>query len=274
MTVFSMIIFFIFGTIIGSFLNVCIYRIPRNKSIILPNSYCPKCQKYIKFYDNIPLISYFILGGKCRNCKEKISFRYPLVEFITGIIFVLCLNTFNIESELASLITYILFSSILIAISFIDIEHYIIPDSLSFSLMIVGVVSSLFKRYPNYDASIKTRLISSITGLLVIGGIWLVITIIGNKIYLKKIGKQAMGMGDVKLFAAIGSFLNFKLALITLYVSILIAGFGSIIIMILFKKGLKDQIPLGPFIALGGFVMIFYSSKIINFWETIFNFYY
>lgn len=264
------IIVILFGLVIGSFLNVCIHRIPKKLSIILPASYCPKCKGQIRFYDNIPVLSYIILKGKCRYCKKNISFLYPFIEIITGIFFLLIFNKFDFRSDLISIITYLMFVSILIVITFIDIKHYIIPDKLNIILLSIGIITLIFNRFPFYGLSFPEKVISSLTGILTGGGIWLVITLIGNKIYLKRIGKEAMGLGDVKLFAAIGSFFTAKIMLANMYLAVIIGGVSSLIIMLFFKKGLKDQIPFGPFIAVSAIIIVLYYDTIFSIFNTIF----
>ncbi|HOK41024.1 MAG TPA: prepilin peptidase [bacterium] len=264
---------FIFGLIIGSFLNVLIYRIPINQSIILPRSYCPHCHTPIKATDNIPILSFIFLKGKCRFCKKKISYQYPLVELLTAILFIFLFKRFYFVNDFISLGIYIVYTSILIVISFIDINHYIIPDILNFSLLFIGFFSSFFIRFPYYGLTIKQRFLTSFLSLFIAGLIWFLISYVGNKIYLKKIRKEALGLGDVKLFIAIGSFLNLKLLFITMYLAVFIAGFSSIFIMIIFKKGLRDHIPLGPFISIAAILIILFNNEIINIWNFIFQYY-
>lgn len=270
------IIVFIFGAVIGSFLNVCIYRIPDDKlSIVKPSSFCPKCNANIKYRDNIPIISFILLGFKCRNCSKSIPVIYPLVEFLTAIVFLIVFNNFDYQTQISSIFVYFIFSAILIVITFIDIKHFIIPDSLNLFLLIIGFLSLLFNRFPFDMAayqhlSFSGRLFNSFLGVLTGGGVWLIITIIGNKIYFKKIGREAMGMGDVKLFAALGAFFPPKMMLVNMYLSVLIGGLCSILIMFFFKKSLKDNIPFGPFIAIASMITLLYYDVILEFFNTIF----
>jgi leader peptidase (prepilin peptidase)/N-methyltransferase len=241
---------FIFGSIVGSFLNVCIYRLPREKSIVTPRSSCPSCEKPIKFYDNIPIISYLLLKGKCRHCGEKISLRYPLVEFITAFLFFLLFRQFGISVELPAIM---LFVSLLIVISFIDFDFQIIPDILSLGGIAVGFLLSLVR--PHFGV------LDAIYGILLGGGILFVIAY-GYQ-FLRK--REGMGGGDIKLLGMIGSFCGIKGVIFSLMSGSLI---GTIVgIPLMFIKG-KEQgtgyaIPFGPFLSLGALLFLVMGDRFI-----------
>ncbi|GAF68030.1 unnamed protein product, partial [marine sediment metagenome] len=183
------VLIFILGLIVGSFSNVCIYRIPRNESIVYPASHCPKCRTTIKLIDNIPLLSYVILKGRCRNCKSKISIQYPIVELLTGLIYLIIYLTYGLSVQT---LIYIILSSALIIIAFIDLNEQIVPDVISLPGIVIGFIISFFVPYISY--------INSALGVVVGGGIILIIGLAGSVIFKK----EAMGGGDVKLAAMIG----------------------------------------------------------------------
>ncbi|MFH1825382.1 MAG: prepilin peptidase [Candidatus Firestonebacteria bacterium] len=252
------IFIFCFGAIIGSFLNVCIYRIPKECSLIFPNSFCPNCKKPIKWFDNIPLFSYIVLGGKCRNCKEKISIKYLTVELISAILFILLYEKFGISLEFLSNI--ILFS-FLIVIAFIDLEHQLIFDITSFPLVIIGLVFSLI--LPERD------IVHSLIGMLV-GSVSLLIVGYLSIIFFKK---EGMGLGDVKLAAGIGTFLGWKGVLLTLISSFFLGAIIGGILILLKKEKLGGYIPFGPFIALSNILVVLWGNEIMNLVLPIFQIY-
>jgi leader peptidase (prepilin peptidase)/N-methyltransferase len=244
------VISIIFGAIIGSFLNVCIMRLPKGESIITPGSHCPHCQNPIKFYDNIPLISYFLLRGKCRKCKKKISIQYPLVEGITAICsFILFLK----YGASLSYLFYFSFVAALVVITVIDLYHQIIPDVISIPGIGVGLLSALILPHITF--------FNSLIGIILGGGSLFVVA----TLYQWLFKREGMGGGDVKLLAMIGAFLGWESVCITIISS---AFIGSItgIIMIAFKgKNFKYAIPFGPFLSLGAVITLFYENKIL-FW--------
>lgn len=247
---------FTIGLVIGSFSNVCIYRLPRDESLIFPGSHCPKCNKPIKYYDNIPLISYLILKGKCRYCQEKISGQYPLVEFLTGFIYLVLFLSYGLQLRT---FVYMLFCSALIIIIFIDLKEKIIPDVISLPFIALGFLLSFV---PN-----NLSPINSLLGILVGGGSLFLIAVVGS--YLFK--KEAMGGGDIKLAAMVGAFLGWQLTLLSLFLGFLLGSIVGIIILIK-NKGNKDQsdsIPFGPFIALGTVIALLFGKAIIDWYLMI-----
>lgn len=237
----------IFGLLAGSFFNVCIQRMPREGSVVKPGSHCPVCKKHIAWYDNIPLLSYIILRGRCRNCKLRIPFRYFLVEFLTAALFFVIVKFFGLNVYSVGLMVL---SSGLIIASFIDIDFRIIPDIISVGGIPVGLLFSLYNH----------NFIDALLGVLVGGGIIYLTGIMGDFIFKK----ESMGGGDVKFLAMIGSFIGWKLALLTFF----IAPFFGAVIGIYHKIRTKDStIPYGPFLALAALVSIFWGDKIIHlFW--------
>jgi leader peptidase (prepilin peptidase)/N-methyltransferase len=246
----EIILIFILGLIVGSFSNVCIYRIPRNESIIFPASHCPKCRSNISLKDNIPLLSYILLKGRCRNCKNKISIQYPIVELLTGLTYLIIYLIYGLSIQ--SLI-YIILSSALIIIAFIDLNEQIVPDVISLPGTVIGFIISFFVPYISF--------INSALGVFVGGGIILVIGLAGSVIFKK----EAMGGGDVKLAAMIGAFLGWRYIIISLFLGFFLGAVAGIVLVLSKIKSREDTVPFGPFIALGSMITLLWGDKII-FW--------
>ena len=257
---------FFFGSIVGSFLNVCIYRLPLEKSVVKPRSYCPHCNKTIPWYDNIPFISYLILWGKCRSCKQRISLRYFLVELLSAGVFLFFYLRFGAGFNFAF---YTLFACLLIVATFVDIAHRIIPDEVSLGGAVVGLFLSSLRGLNvsplNFNYSF---LQSSLLGIIAGAGIIYLTGKIFDLIYFKLLKKgpvdgetESMGGGDVKLLAMIGAFLGAKAAILTFFLA---PFFGAIIgiLNLLIKK--QHTIPYGPFLSLAAFISLFYADQIIR----------
>jgi leader peptidase (prepilin peptidase) / N-methyltransferase len=246
-----MILFFVFalGAIIGSFLNVCIVRLPRGESLIRPASHCPQCNAPIKFYDNIPLISYIILRGTCRHCKKRISVQYPVVEALTGL---MTLALFMKYGPTVQFLLLLLFSSALLIITFIDLAHQIIPDAISIPGIPCGLGASLLIPTVSWQ--------ESLLGILVGGGILLFIAV-GYKWITRRDG---MGGGDIKLLAMMGAWLGWKaipfIILASSLIGLLVGGGSGLLL----KKGLRTKIPFGPFLAIASLIYIFFGPEIIR----------
>jgi len=244
----EIILIFSLGLIVGSFSNVCIYRIPRNESVIYPASHCPKCRTKIKPVDNIPLLSYILLKGRCRNCGSKISIQYPVVEFLTGLIYLIIYLIYGLSIQ--SLV-YIILLSALIIIAFIDLQEQIIPDVISLPGIVVGLILSFIVPYMSF--------INSVLGTLVGGGIILIIAWVGSIIFKK----EAMGGGDVKLAAMIGAFLGWRYTIISLFLGFFIGALVGIILILSKIKSKEDMVPFGPFIVLGSIITLLWGEKIL-----------
>ena len=241
---------FIFGTLIGSFLNVVVYRLPREESLSFPPSHCPTCNNRLKFYDLFPIISYLGLRGKCRSCGSRISIRYPIVEGITGFLFFMSVYTFGM-----SLVTiqYIIIIGLLIPIFLIDYDHYIIPDGLNLSIFIVAVAVVLIQIITGEKQ--WNEFLYHILGMLIGGGFFLFIAIVTN---------GAMGGGDIKIMAALGFLFGVKNTLLLMFLSFILGGILSVILLLLKIKKRKDPIPFGPFICLAALITIFWGNQIIE----------
>ena len=245
---------FLLGAIFGSFSNVCIYRLPNNKAISKGRSYCNSCNKEIRWFDNIPLISYIILRGKCRSCNAKISFQYVLVEFLSGISFVFIYYVFGLS--ITSVLLAIL-SIFFIIIFFIDLKHYIIPNELTFPLMVIGFLKSFDPNlnqaiFPNYINS----LIGGVTGYSII---WLII-------YLYKLirKKEGMGLGDAKLMAAIGFWFGWASLPFVIFFSSLVALIFAIPSLLKKSLAMSSEIPFGPYIIAACIFYLSFSNEIKN----------
>lgn len=247
----------VFGMVVGSFLNVCICRMPNNESIVSPPSHCPHCSYQIRWYDNIPLLSYLILRGKCRGCGAHISLQYPLVELLNGVLALFLFLRFGPTLAFAALF---LLCSALVVITFIDIEHQIIPDEISLSGIVVGFVLSFFLKGHTW--------LNSLLGILLGGGSLLLVAYI----YQRLTGKDGMGGGDIKLLAMMGAFLGWKAIPFIIFASSLIGSVVGISIMLLQKKDSKLAIPFGPYLAFGAVLYIFYGKPLIHWYLNLSGF--
>lgn len=246
---FQYIFVFLFGAVIGSFLNVCIYRIPLKKSIVSPPSSCPSCGELIKSYDNVPIFGYIFLGGKCRNCKTSISIRYPLIEALCGL---LALSLYYKFSFSADFFIFALFTASLVVITFIDLDKRIIPDVISLPGIVIGLCLSYFIT--------QITVVDSLIGIISGGGS-LFLFALG---YHLLTGKEGMGGGDIKLLAMIGAFTGWKGILFTIFASSLIGSVIGVALMAIMKKDKRYAIPFGPFLSLGTLMYVFFGEEIIN----------
>ena len=241
-----MIIFiiFIFGLLIGSFLNVCIYRLPQNQSIVTPPSHCMTCSTTLKPWDLIPVISFLLSRGHCRYCGTAFSARYALVELLTASLFVWCFQIFGPSLELVKALILIAF---FIVITFIDYDHQLILDKVLLWLSGAGVAINL------WTGSVEplNMLMASLLG----GGLLLIIALVS---------RGGMGGGDIKFAAALGLCFGWQYLLLTLLLSFIIGGMGGVLLIVGKMKSRKDFIPFGPFIALGAFFSLLYGNYIIN----------
>lgn len=243
---FYLVYSFILGTVIGSFLNVVIYRLPRKENLSYPGSHCPVCNEKIKWYDNLPILSYVALGGKCRVCKTKISMQYPLIELMTGIIFVMIYLKFGFSIKT---IKFFIFACLLIPISIIDIKNYFIPDSLTFSLVLLGFITSFVS---------EVSLESAFVGAGTYAFFFMILYGYGEYVFKK----EAMGFGDIKLAAGIGSFFGYT-GFFNLYIFITLTFIlGAIISLILLRLKIKErtsQLAFAPYLAVSAFLMLLFK---------------
>ncbi len=267
----SVILPFTIGACIGSFLNVCIYRLPKDLSIVRPSSFCPKCKACIKWYDNIPILSYIILRGKCRSCHTRISFRYLIVELITGLLFVFLYNKFFLSSDFFK---FAFFFSLLIVVSAIDIDYHAIPVYLCFIGVVVGLFFALYDSVLELNAGIiyNLAIIEALKNLIFGFGFTYFFKFIGDiglALYLalrKKDSiegeKEAIGLGDVDFMGMVGVFLGAKTVVVTFFIAPFIALFYSVFALI-FKK--SHLIPYLPYLSIATFITFIWGDSILKF---------
>jgi len=274
----SLLIFYTaLGLIIGSFLNVCIYRIPLGKSVVSPRSGCIQCGTQIAFYDNIPVLSYLLLRGKCRSCGAAISFQYPFVEMLTGAFFLVCAMRWQFTPP-----TYVnsLFLAIIIILIFNDYHHRILPNVLTLPGTIAGILLSPFQNIEVYrdilserlallfDPSVARTLLpwfGSITGAIVGGGTLLVVGLGYQK--LRK--RQGLGMGDVKMMFMVGAFLGWPLTFLTIFAGSFLGLFTGIYLMVFHKQNLQTKMPFGVFLGIGSGLSLFYGLKFLSWYLSL-----
>ena len=274
---FSALVVFVYGTIVGSFLNVCICRMPKDESVINPPSHCPKCNTRLRIPDLVPLFSFLILGRKCRYCGEPIGWRYFTVELITGLFLVALHMKYQLSVDF---FVFALFSAALIAVFFIDLDHWIIPDQLSVFGMVLGISRDILglvtgeeghvlMRIPVPFTSIDVPMLWSVAGLLICGAIFYGIAIFGELAFKK----EAMGGGDIKLAAAIGAVfcayltnsLGLGLALLSFFIAVFAGSVIGIGMKFIHRSGEKDNyLPFGPMMVIGVAVTMFLGKPIIN----------
>jgi leader peptidase (prepilin peptidase)/N-methyltransferase len=240
---------FLLGAAVGSFLNVCIYRLPRGTSIVFPPSACPACGSRIAPCDNIPILGWLLLGGRCRSCKGRISWQYPAVELLNGLLTLFLFIKFQLSPTFFVLF---LFCSALVAVTFIDIEHQIIPDSISLPGIVVGFAVSFFLPWLGW----KNSLIG-----IVAGGGSLLLVAYGYHLLTRK---EGMGGGDIKLLAMMGAFLGWKAVPFIIFSSSVVGSVVGVALMAARKKGSQLPIPFGPFLAFGAVLYIFFGRELIG----------
>lgn len=253
----TLAILFIVGAVIGSFLNVCIYRLPQHESVITPASHCPACDRRLGWYDNVPLLSYVALQGKCRNCGGTIPFRYPLVELLNAVLYVLAGWKFGLTPEL---LPALLFISTLIIIFFIDLEHYLIPNVVVLPVAAVGLAAMIIISLTTADIEFPQWWTFPVAGALS-AAFFLVIALLFPR---------GMGMGDVKLAGMLGFFLGWQVA-VGLFLGFLAGALVGIGLMLAGVKGRKSRLPFGPFLAAGGLAALFYGQELMGLYLGLFQ---
>ena len=247
----TLVFVFAFGAIIGSFLNVCIARLPDGRSIVRPPSHCPKCQSFLAWYDNVPILSYLVLAGRCRTCRVHISVIYPVVEVLTG---ALAVALFLRLGPTLAFAGYFAFAAALVVITFIDLDHQLIPDVISLPGIVVGLAFSLV-------SPLVTPLDAAL-GVLAGGGTLLAVA----WLYKTFRGQEGMGGGDIKLLAMIGAFLGWQSIFVTLFVGSVIGSIIGVVLMLYQRADTKLAIPFGPFLAGGALVYLFWGDRILAFY--------
>src|SRR5277367_651813 len=266
---------FLFGMIIGRFLNVCILRIPAGKSIVLPASACPKCGEPIRAYDNIPVLSYLLLGGRCRGCKTKISPMYPLVELLTGLLFLGCFYAFGLSVDAAK---WAAFSAIMVVLVFTDLRERILPDVVNFTGFAIGLIFSLFTKpmdgtalwianhlfeYP--PPAPVLSLVDALLGAAVGSGLlWLV-----SEAYFKLRGREGMGLGDVKMMLMAGAFLGAKRTLLTIFAGSILGSILGLLFMTARGKDSGYELPFGTFLGMAALLVVFFGTPLVNWYQSL-----
>jgi leader peptidase (prepilin peptidase) / N-methyltransferase len=266
---------FLLGLVIGSFLNVCILRIPADKSIVMPASSCPNCGKGIAPYDNIPVLSWLILRGKCRNCKAKISAMYPAVELLTGLLFLACYFAFGVTLDA---LKWQVFAALLIVLTITDLRERILPDEVNFFGLGAGLLFSMAGHPfdgtalwlsnhwfafppPDQALSLADAFLGAIAGS---GLLWLV-----AEGYFRLRGREGMGLGDVKMMAAVGAFLGVKRTMMTVLAGSLLGSVIGILLISLTRKGRDYELPFGTFLGAGALLVLFFGTPALHWYQSL-----
>jgi leader peptidase (prepilin peptidase)/N-methyltransferase len=266
---------FVFGLLIGSFLNVCIIRIPQQKSIVMPASACPKCGAPIHPYDNIPVVSWLLLGGKCRACKTKISGMYPLVELLSGLLFFGCYMAFGLTAEA---LKWAIFSALVIVLVFTDLRERILPDAVNYTGFALGlalsfvtqptdgtalwVANHMFEFPP--PAPVISFLDALLGAALGSGLLWLV-----SEAYFRLRGREGMGMGDVKMMLMVGAFLGAKRTLLTIFAGSLLGSVLGLAFMAARRKDSNYELPFGTFLGMAALLVVFFGAPVVSWYQSI-----
>ena len=266
---------FFLGLLIGSFLNVCILRIPEGKSIVLPASACPKCGAKIRPYDNIPVVSYLLLRGRCRNCKTRISPMYPLVEILTAILFFGCYWVFGLTIETLKWCT---FSAIMIVLVFTDLRERILPDVVNFFGFGIALVFSIFLTtedgtaqwlahavFPSLHSTWAISFLDALLGAAAGGGLlWLVM-----EAYFRLRHREGMGLGDVKMMLMVGAFLGIKRTMLTIFAGSLLGSLLGIGFILARGKKSDYELPFGTFLGTAALLVMFFGTPIVNWYSRL-----
>jgi len=245
----------ILGLAVGSFLNVCIHRLPRKASIVQPPSSCPNCGYQLRWIDNIPVLSYAMLGGRCRKCRQSISIRYPIIELVTMVVFVLHYLVFGLD---IILVPRLLFASILIVLFAIDLEHHLLPNVITLPGIVVGLA---------FSAMLPPGLVNALLGVVAGGGVlWLI-----GEAYYRYSGHEGMGGGDVKMLAMIGAFLGWKLVILTLVLSSFLGAIIGVLVIAIRRGGMKHALPYGTFLSLAALTASLVGSEIVDWYLSLYQ---
>jgi leader peptidase (prepilin peptidase)/N-methyltransferase len=250
-----LIILGILGLSVGSFLNVCIYRLPRKGSLVQPRSNCPNCGYVLRWIDNIPFLSYVLLGGRCRKCRQSISIRYPIVELVTSAVFIAHYLVFGLD---IILVPRLLFACILIVLFAIDLEHHLLPNVITLPGIVVGLA---------FSAMLPPGLVNALLGVVAGGGILWVI----GEAYYRYSGQEGMGGGDVKMLAMIGAFLGWKLVILTLVLSSFLGAIIGVLVIAIRRGGMKYALPYGTFLSLAALTASLVGSQIVDWYLSLYQ---
>jgi len=265
----------LFGLIVGSFLNVCIIRIPERKSIVLPASACPKCGAPIRPHDNVPVLSYVLLAGKCRQCKTRISPMYPLVEVLTALLFFACYRAFGLSAEA---VKWAAFSALMIVLVFTDLRERILPDVVNYTGLAIGLAISLLT--PPTDGTahwLSNRLFAfpppapvlsfadAVLGAAVGSALlWLV-----SEAYFRMRGREGMGLGDVKMMLMAGAFLGAKRTLLTIFAGSILGSILGLAFILARRKHTDYELPFGSFLGMAALLVVFFGTPVVNWYQSL-----
>jgi len=266
---------FLFGLIIGSFLNVCIVRIPAGKSIVLPSSACTKCGAAIRPYDNIPILSYLLLAGKCRKCETKISRMYPAVELLTGLLFLASYETFGLTLEA---LKWAIFSAFIIVLVFTDLRERVLPDVINYTGLALGLALSLFTKPSDgaalwlakrmFDFPPPTPIVSfadALFGAAIGSGLlWLV-----SEAYFRLRGREGMGLGDVKMMLMAGAFLGARRTLLSIFAGSVLGSVLGFLFILWRRKDSEYELPFGTFLGMAAVLVVFFGTPVINWYQSL-----
>jgi leader peptidase (prepilin peptidase)/N-methyltransferase len=269
------IIVFLFGLIIGSFLNVCILRIPGGKSIVLPSSACPKCGAPIRPYDNIPVVSWLLLRGKCRACKTPISPMYPVVELLTGLLFLACFYAFGLTPGAAK---WAAFAAIIVVLVFTDLRERILPDIVNYTGFGIGLAFSFVTKPIDgtalwianhlFDFPPPAPVLSFVDAIfgaaLGSGLLWMV-----SEGYFRLRGREGMGLGDVKMMLMAGAFLGAKRVLLTIFAGAVLGSVLGLLFILTRRKGSDYELPFGTFLGGAALLVVFYGTPLVNWYQSL-----
>jgi leader peptidase (prepilin peptidase) / N-methyltransferase len=250
---FDYAIVFILGTLFGSFANVYIHRLPQRLSIIFPGSHCPACQEALRPWHNIPLLSYLLLGGQCARCKTAISLRYPLIELSNGLLYIFLYHQYHLSVQT---VVFALLTTALLIVSCIDLAHTIIPDAITLPGIVVGLGTSLWLT--------PVGLRNAILGVILGGGLFLLMAIL-SVVILKR---EGMGGGDIKLIAMLGAFLGWHAVLVTIFLAAVLGASVGLALILLRRKGRREPLPFGPFLALGALLAMVWGDSILTWYVS------
>jgi leader peptidase (prepilin peptidase) / N-methyltransferase len=265
----------LFGLVIGSFLNVCIVRIPGRKSIVLPASACPQCGALIRPYDNIPVLSWIILGGKCRSCRTPIAKMYPLVELLTGALFFACYYAFGLTLES---LKWALFSALMIVLVFTDLRERLLPDVVNYTGFALGLLFSFFVEPLDgtarwlgnhlFEFAPPAPVLSFVDALLgaAVGSalLWLV-----SEAYFRMRGREGMGLGDVKMMLLVGAFLGVKRTLLTILAGSLLGSVLGLVFILIRGKESNYELPFGTFLGVAAVLVVFFGTPAVNWYQSL-----
>lgn len=266
---------FLFGLVVGSFLNVCILRIPAGASIVRPGSHCPACSAPIKPYDNIPVLSWLILRGKCRACGAPIPPLYPAVELLTGLLFLACFAAYGLTPEAAK---WAVFSALLVVLVFTDLRERILPDKINYAGFALALVLSLFTKPVDgtalwlanrlFDFPPPAPALSFVDALLGAaagsGVLWLV-----AEGYFRLRGREGMGLGDVKMMLMAGAFLGLKRTVLTILVGSLLGSVIGLAVIVIARKGRDYELPFGTFLGAAALLVVFFGTPVVTWYQSL-----